>query len=85
MTITLPHEYLTVHEAATILRVSVPTIYRRCSDGGLAHIRVVGGDGPIRVLASAVIPDTPPLERRGTSLDPGARQSSPQAHGGEAA
>jgi excisionase family DNA binding protein len=81
VTITLAHDYLTVQEAAAILRVSVPTIYRRCSDGRLGHIRVGGGDGPIRVLASAVIPESP-LERRGTSLDPGARQSSPQAHGG---
>jgi excisionase family DNA binding protein len=59
VTITLAHEYLTVHEAAAIHRVSVPTIYRRCADGRLAHIRVGGGDGPIRVLASAVIPRNP--------------------------
>jgi excisionase family DNA binding protein len=59
VTITLAHEYLTVHEAATILRVSAPTIYRRCSDGRLAHVRVGGADGPIRVLASAVIPGNP--------------------------
>jgi excisionase family DNA binding protein len=87
VTITLAHEYLTVHEAATILRVSVPTIYRRCADGRLPHIRVGGDDGPIRVLASAVIPEGPLLERRETPVLPPVSQgqSSSRAHGGEAA
>jgi excisionase family DNA binding protein len=80
VTITLEHEYLTVPEAAAILRVSVPTIYRRCADGRMPHIRVGGGDGPIRVLASAVSADAP-LERR--APEPG--QSPARAHGGEAA
>jgi excisionase family DNA binding protein len=73
MSIMMSHEFLTVHEAATILRVSVPTIYRRCADGRLAHIRVGGGDGPIRVLASAlVVPDTPIPDQ--SVSDDGSRQ-----------
>jgi excisionase family DNA binding protein len=44
------HEYLTVAEVSSRFRVSVPTIYRRCADGTLPHIRI-GGDGPIRIPA----------------------------------
>jgi excisionase family DNA binding protein len=44
-------EYLTVAEVSSRFRVSVPTIYRRCADGTLPHIRI-GGDGPIRIPAS---------------------------------
>jgi excisionase family DNA binding protein len=44
-------EYLTVAEVSSRFRVSVPTIYRRCSDGTLPHIRI-GGDGPIRIPVS---------------------------------
>jgi excisionase family DNA binding protein len=43
-------EYLTVEEVSTLLRVSAPTIYRRCADGQLPHIRV-GDHGPIRIPA----------------------------------
>jgi excisionase family DNA binding protein len=43
-------EYLTVAEVSSRFRVSVPTIYRRCADGTLPHIRI-GGDGPIRIPA----------------------------------
>jgi excisionase family DNA binding protein len=57
MSLTLEREYLTVAEAAGLWRVSVPTIYRRCADGSIPHIRV-GGDGPIRILAEAFeVPD----------------------------
>jgi excisionase family DNA binding protein len=41
-------EYLTVAEISSRFRVSVPTIYRRCADGTLPHIRI-GDDGPIRI------------------------------------
>jgi excisionase family DNA binding protein len=44
-------EYLTVEEVSSLLRVSAPTIYRRCADGQLPHIRV-GDHGPIRIPAS---------------------------------
>jgi excisionase family DNA binding protein len=44
-------EYLTVAEVSSRFRVSVPTIYRRCADGTLPHIRI-GGDGPIRIPVS---------------------------------
>jgi excisionase family DNA binding protein len=58
VSITLQREYLTVAEAAALWRVSVPTIYRRCADGSIPHIRVGGGDGPIRILAEAFeVPD----------------------------
>jgi excisionase family DNA binding protein len=43
-------EYLTVEEVSSLLRVSAPTIYRRCADGQLPHIRI-GHDGPIRIPA----------------------------------
>jgi excisionase family DNA binding protein len=43
-------DYLTVEEAARHFRVSTPTIYRRCADGQLPHIRI-GQDGPIRIPA----------------------------------
>jgi excisionase family DNA binding protein len=43
-------EYLTVAEVSGLFRVSVPTIYRRCADGQLPHIRI-GHDGPIRIPA----------------------------------
>jgi excisionase family DNA binding protein len=45
------HEYMTVEEAARHLRVSPVTIYRRCADGTLPHIRI-GSDGPIRIPTS---------------------------------
>ena len=41
-------EYLTVEEAAEHFRVSAPTIYRRCADGTLPHVRI-GIAGPIRI------------------------------------
>lgn len=44
-------EYLTVAEVSHRFRVSVPTIYRRCADGTLPHIRI-GSDGPIRIPTS---------------------------------
>jgi excisionase family DNA binding protein len=44
-------EYLTVEEVSRLLRVSAPTIYRRCADGQLPHIRV-GDHGPIRISTS---------------------------------
>jgi excisionase family DNA binding protein len=53
VSITLQRECLTVAEAAALWRVSVPTIHRRCADGSIPHIRVGGGDGPIRILAEA--------------------------------
>jgi excisionase family DNA binding protein len=43
-------EYLTVEEVSSLLRVSAPTIYRRCADGQLPHIRI-GDHGPIRIPA----------------------------------
>jgi excisionase family DNA binding protein len=43
-------DYLTVAEVSSRFRVSVPTIYRRCADGQLPHIRI-GHDGPIRIPA----------------------------------
>jgi len=44
-------EYLTVEETARRDRVSAPTIYRRCADGSLPHIRL-GDPGPIRIPVS---------------------------------
>jgi excisionase family DNA binding protein len=44
-------EYLTVEETARRDRVSAPTIYRRCADGSLRHIRL-GDPGPIRIPVS---------------------------------
>jgi excisionase family DNA binding protein len=44
-------EYLTVEETARRYRVSAPTIYRRCADGSLPHIRL-GDPGPIRIPVS---------------------------------
>jgi excisionase family DNA binding protein len=41
-------DYLTVEEAARHFRVSLPTIYRRCADGTLPHVRI-GTAGPIRI------------------------------------
>jgi excisionase family DNA binding protein len=41
-------DYLTVEEAAKHFRVSTPTIYRRCADGTLPHVRI-GAAGPIRI------------------------------------
>ena len=52
MSLTLHREYLTVAEAAALWRVSVPTIYRRCADGRLPHIRFGGEDGLIRKALS---------------------------------
>jgi excisionase family DNA binding protein len=75
VSITLQREYLTVAEAAALWRVSVPTIYRRCAAGSVPHIRVGGGDGPIRILAEAF---EDPAERRVPDLLPAveARQHS---------
>jgi excisionase family DNA binding protein len=85
MTLTVSREYLTVAEAAAIWRISVPTVYRRCAAGSIPHIRVGGGDGPIRIPASAFEASPSlgerPVERRAPS--PGAVEA--QAHGGEAA
>jgi excisionase family DNA binding protein len=46
-------ELLTPREVARELRVSMPTLYRRISDGQLAAVRV-GEDGPLRVRREAV-------------------------------
>jgi excisionase family DNA binding protein len=40
-------EYLTVREAAALLKVSSATIYRLCHSGALAHVRV---SNAIRIL-----------------------------------
>jgi len=79
-------DYLTVEEAARHFRVSTPTIYRRCADGTLPHVRI-GTPGPIRisvselarVLGSSPTPGNGPGERG----DPSGLVDSP-AHGGEA-
>ena len=85
-------EYLTVAEVSHRFRVSVPTIYRRCADGTLPHIRI--GE-VIRIPASQLerlfdpgVPDdgspagdsfagADPAERRGTQAMRG--QSNPPA------
>ena len=77
MTLTLQRDYLTVAEAAALWRVSVPTIYRRCADGRLPHIRFGGEDGPIRIPASAI---QDPAERRAPEPVPAVEA---QAHGGK--
>jgi excisionase family DNA binding protein len=79
VSITLQREYLTVAEAAALWRVSVPTIYRRCADGSIPHIRVGGGDGPIRIPAEAF---EDPAERDGPDPSPAVE---PSPHGGKAA
>ena len=43
--------YLTIQEAAEHFRVSRVTLYRRCQDGTLPHIRI-GATGPIRIPAN---------------------------------
>lgn len=61
---------LTVAEAATFLRVSRPTIYRRVADGTLAAVRI-GELGPVRILARE-------LER---FLGSGESSAAPRAQG----
>jgi excisionase family DNA binding protein len=57
-------QYLTVAEVSSRFRVSVPTIYRRCADGTLPHIRI-GSDGPIRIPTSQL----ERLYEQGVSVD----------------
>jgi excisionase family DNA binding protein len=74
-------EYLTVEEVSSLLRVSAPTIYRRCADGQLPHIRI-GHDGPIRIPArqlerlyeQGVSDDGPPAEGSFAGADPVERR-----------
>jgi excisionase family DNA binding protein len=81
-------DYLTVEEAARHFRVSAPTIYRRCADGTLPHVRI-GTAGPIRisvseltrVLGSSPAPGNDLAERPA----PDSRHVEPPTHGGEAA
>jgi len=90
-------EYLTVEEAARHFRVSAVTIYRRCADGTLPHIRI-GSDGPIRIPTSQLerlydqgVPDdgSPAGGSFGPAQSPSERrgtqkpgESSPLAHAG---
>jgi excisionase family DNA binding protein len=90
-------EYLTVAEVSHRFRVSVPTIYRRCADGTLPHIRI-GSDGPIRIPTSQLerlydqgVPDDgSPAGGSFAGADPVERrgtqamrgQSNPPAHAG---
>jgi excisionase family DNA binding protein len=83
-----PPAYLTVEEAARHFRVSTPTIYRRCHDGTLPHVRI-GTAGPIRisvselarVLGSSPIPGNDSAERHA----PDFSAVEAQAPSGEAA
>jgi excisionase family DNA binding protein len=79
MSLTLEREYLTAAEAAVLWRVSVPTVYRRCADGSIPHIRVGGGDGPIRIPARVF---EVPAERDGPDVSPAV---DPSPHGGKEA
>lgn len=54
MSFTVELEFLTVAEAARVWRVSPVTVYRKVAAGSIPAIRVGGGDGPIRIPASAV-------------------------------
>ena len=36
-----PDEFLTVREAARVLKVSTATVYKLCARGELAHVRVL--------------------------------------------
>jgi excisionase family DNA binding protein len=93
-------EYLTVAEVSHRLRVSVPTIYRRCADGTLPHIRI-GDDGPIRIPArqlerlyeQTVSDDGSPAGDSFAGADPAERRGpdipkrpavEPRAHAGPA-
>ena len=58
--------YLTVAEAAAMLRVSTATVYKLCARGELVHLRVLN---VIRIPAGA-IGTTPPAR-------PGARRQTP--------
>ena len=49
-------EYLSVAEAANLLRLSEPTIYRRVWDGSLPVVRL-SENGAIRIPRSALKPD----------------------------
>lgn len=66
------HEYLTVEEAARHFRVSAPTIYRRCADGTLPHVRI-GAAGPIRIPAAELDRLLEPID------DDGSRQGQLRA------
>jgi excisionase family DNA binding protein len=72
--------YLTVEEAARHFRVSAPTIYRRCADGTLPHVRI-GTAGPIRIPLATLEHLEKPAERRG----PDFPAVEPRAHGGDTA
>jgi excisionase family DNA binding protein len=73
--------FLTVAEAARLLRVFEPTIYRRCADGSLPPVRL-GGIGSIRIpsdfLGSAAPAAAGLAERRA----PHSGQSTARAHAG---
>lgn len=47
-------EYLTVPEAATLVKANPLTIYRMCRAGKLAFIRVGVGRGGVRIPRSAI-------------------------------
>jgi excisionase family DNA binding protein len=89
MTVILEREFLTPEEVAAVWRVSVATIYRRCADGRVPHIRVGGGNGPLRIPASAVVPDqtSPQLgdSPHGAPRTLLGGQPRRRPHGGEAA
>ena len=70
-----PH-YLTIEEAARHFRVSRPTLYRRCADGTLPHIRI---GAVIRISREALEHLESPAERRGPESAPAVEA---QAHGG---
>jgi len=50
-----PGAFLTVREAARVLKVSTATVYKLCARGELAHVRVLN---VIRIPAAAVIATT---------------------------
>lgn len=92
-------DYLTVEEAARRFRVSAPTIYRRCADGTLPHIRI-GAAGPIRIALAQLERFSDPSVSddglpAGSSFEPAQSpserrgtqtmrgQSNPQAHTGQ--
>jgi excisionase family DNA binding protein len=44
-------EFLTVREAARLLKVSTATVYKLCARGELGHVRVLNG---IRIASEAL-------------------------------
>ena len=69
-------EYLSVAEAASLLNLSEPTIYRRVWDGSLPIVRL-SEHGAIRIPRSAL---ELPVGAPRTGLRPAAQA---QAHGGK--